>query len=192
MKRLGVISVVFMAAYPGQGAQGQGPPVETGTRLRVSTVHVGAGGSSTTVQETRFKGQLERVSHDSVWIRVGANGPLMSIERGSIHRLEISDGRRRNPGKGALWGAGVGLGLGVLAAVTLDDCTVGSGRYWFDLCDGDEDVLILGSLAAGAAWGALIGSFIKSERWVEVPPASLTLRRNGQGVSLGVEVRLRL
>jgi hypothetical protein len=120
------------------------------------------------------------------------DGPLVSIDRANIHELQISDGRKRNPGKGALWGAGVGLGLGVLAAATLDDCTVGTGRYWFDLCDGEEDILILGSIAAGAAWGALIGFFIKSERWVTVPPASLTLRRDRSGISLGVEVRLGL
>jgi hypothetical protein len=143
--------------------------------------------------DTRFSGHLDRISPDSLWIRVGStDGPLVSIDRANIHELQISDGRKRNPGKGALWGAGVGLGLGVLAAATLDDCTVGTGRYWFDLCDGEEDILILGSIAAGAAWGALIGFFIKSERWVTVPPASLTLRRDRSGISLGVEVRLGL
>jgi hypothetical protein len=134
---------------------------------------------------------LERISGDSLWVRVGSSdGTLVSIERADIHRLEISDGRKRNPGKGALWGAGVGLGLGVLAAATLDDCTVGTRWYRFDLCEGQEDVFILGSIAAGAAWGAVIGLLIKSERWVTVPPASLTLGRDAGRLSLGVEVRL--
>ena len=191
MKRLGLILVALLALLPLQRARGQDASVEAGTRVRVQTVDAGAYAGSARSLDRRFVGHLEGTSGDSLWVRVGsAAGPLVSIDRADIHELEISDGRRRNPGKGALWGAGVGLGMGLLAAATLDDCTVGTSRFWFDLCDGEEDVLILGSIVAGAAWGALVGFFIKTERWVSVPPATLTLEPGRRGVSLGFRVRL--
>lgn len=193
MKRLNLITVACLALLPMNPARAQDASAEADARIRVRTV--GGPGSVGPIApgETRFVGHLRGTSRDSLWIRMGsADGPLVSIDRAAIRRLEISDGRKRSPGRGALWGAGVGLGLGVLAAATLDDCTLGAGKFWFDLCEGEEDVLILGSVAAGAAWGALIGLFIKTERWVDVPPAALTLRPDLGGMALGVEVRLGL
>ncbi len=190
MKRFGLILVATLALLPTQRARGQDALFEAGARVRVRAVDAGAFAGSTG-SGTRFVGHLARIAGDSLWIQVGStDGPLVSIDRANIHELEISDGRKRNPGKGALWGAGVGLGLGVLAVAALDDCTMGHGSFWFDFCEGEEDVLILGSIAAGAAWGALVGLFIKSERWVAVPPAALTLRGAREGVSLGLQVRV--
>lgn len=191
MKRLCLILVASLALLPVQRVRGQDTFVEAGARVRMLTVSAGALAGAPGTAHTRFVGHLEGASRDSLRIRVGStDGPLVSIDLGDIQELEISDGRKRNPGTGALVGAGVGLGLGVLAAATLDDCTVGTSRFWFDLCEGEEDVLILGSVIAGAAWGALIGMFIKSERWVDVPPAALTLAPDRGGMALGVEVRL--
>ncbi len=191
MKRFGLILVACLALLPAHGAQGQDALVDAGTRVRVRTVDAEGYAGSSVPLAARFVGHLEGTSGDSLWIRVGStDGPLVSIDRANIHELEISDGRKRNPGRGALWGAGVGLGMGLLAVAALDDCTLGNGKFWFDLCEGQEDVLILGSIAAGAAWGAVIGLLIKSERWVAVPPASLTLGRDAGGLSLGIEVRL--
>lgn len=192
MKRLGFTLVALLALLPMQRARCQDALVEAGTRVRVRTAPTAGLAGSTATADARLVGHLQGSSGDSLWIRVGsADGPLVSIERADIRQLQISDGRRRNPGKGALLGAGVGLGVGVLAAATLDDCTVGTSRFWFDLCEGEEDVLILGSMVAGAAWGALIGMFIKSERWVDVPPAALTLGPDRGGMALGVGLRLR-
>jgi hypothetical protein len=154
-------------------------------------VDAGAYGGATGVLDTRFVGHLDETSGDSLWIRVGStDGPLVSIHRANIHELEISDGRKRNPGKGALWGAGVGLGLGILTAAAVDDCTMGYRGFWFDVCDWGEGAIVVGSITAGAALGALVGLLIKSERWVAVPPGSLTFRQDGGGFSLGLEVQV--
>lgn len=192
MKRPGLILVACLALLPIQRARCQDAFVEAGTRIRVRTADQAALAGSTAPASARLVGHLEGTSVDSLWIRVGSpDGPLVSLDRADVRELQIGGGRKRNPGTGALLGAGAGLGLGVLAAATLDDCWLGTSRFWFDLCEGDEDVLILGSIVAGAAWGALIGWFIKTERWVDVPPAALTLEPDGGGVRLGFEVRLR-
>jgi hypothetical protein len=137
MKRFGLILVATLALLPTQRARGQDALFEAGARVRVRAVDAGAFAGSTG-SGTRFVGHLARIAGDSLWIQVGStDGPLVSIDRANIHELEISDGRKRNPGKGALWGAGVGLGLGVLAVAALDDCTMGHGSFWFDFCEGE-------------------------------------------------------
>lgn len=194
MKRLGITLVASLALCPTTQARAQtGVLTETETRVRVRAVNVRAPTESDETRDARFVGYLDRVFADSVWIRLDApDGPRLSIDRANIRELEISSGRKRNAGKGALFGSGIGLGVGILAAASAGDCTMGTSRYWFDPCDGQEGVLILGSVAAGAALGALIGSLITTERWVAVPPASLTLRSERRGIRLAVEVRLRL
>ena len=51
---------------------------------------------------------------------------------------------------------------------------------------------ILGTTIGVAALGALIGTFIKTERWGEVPPATLSLlsERSRLGVALRVQLRI--
>jgi hypothetical protein len=183
--------VAFLALLPIHRVRGQDAFVEAETRVRVRAGEVGPYAGSPGTLDSRLVGHLEGTSGDSLWIRVGStDGPLVSFDRANIQQLQISDGRKRNTGKGALWGAGVGLGLGVLAVAALDDCTMGYGRFWFDFCEGEEDVLILGSIAAGAALGAVVGFLIKSARWVTVPPASVTLGRDRGGVTLGFQMQL--
>jgi len=168
----------------------QSPPLQEGTRIRVTSSVVGSGAGTSATFDSRVSGHLHRVGIDSLWLRLESpDGPLLAIARPTIHRLEIRSGRKRNPGKGALIGAGVGLGLGLLGAAALDDCALGR-NWWFELCEGDEDVLVLGSTAAGAAWGALVGLLITSERWVTVPATSLELSASRFGPGLTLRLRL--
>ena len=102
----------------------------------------------------------------------------------------MSTGKRRHPGKGALWGAGAGLGLGLLAVAALDDCAVTTRGWSFDVCGDNEDFVLLGSVAAGAAWGAAIGLLITSDRWVPMPPGALVPVVAGKQLGLALTLPL--
>jgi hypothetical protein len=193
MNRLGITALALIGLCPAVHALAQEPVVGAGTRLRVRTAEVGAAGDLAETRGTRFVGHVDRVSADSLWIHLdSADGPLLSIDRATIQELEVSSGRKRNAGKGALWGGGVGLALGILGAIAVDDCGVSINDDFFDFCDGEEATIILGSTLTLAGVGALVGLLVTSERWVEIPPASLTLRGEDGQLGLGIEVRLRL
>jgi hypothetical protein len=190
MKRLEFALAVAAAVLGPQPIMAQTTPIRAGTRIRVSFAHDDRIGSA--VNRPGVVGRLDRTGADSIWLRIDPpDGPLLTIDRTYIDRLEISGGRKRNPVRGALWGAGVGLGIGLLTAATLDDCTVRSRHWSFDLCRGNEDVLIVGDMVAGAAAGALVGLFITSERWLAIPPASLVLAVRPD-TRLGIALRLPL
>jgi hypothetical protein len=189
MKRLGTALVVLAAFHIPNHVEAQSGPLSAGTRIRVRAADVGVG-SATGKATAALVGHLLGAGADSLWLRVDPpDGPLLAIDRATIRQLEVSAGQKRNAGKGALWGAGVGLGLGLLAVAALDDCMAGTQGWWIDPCEGDEDVLILGNVAAGAAWGALIGLLITSERWVTLPHTSLILGDAGDGVGLVLGVQ---
>lgn len=167
----------------------QGPPsAMTRVRLRIESPGGGTRSGPWVV------GNLARVNTDTLWLRVARpDGPLASIDRASIRALETSRGRRRHPGQGALWGAGAGLGLGLLALTALDDCAVATGGWSFDICGNNEDVVLLGSVVAGAAWGAVVGLLITTERWVAMPGLQLApvATRHGLGLALQLSARRR-
>jgi hypothetical protein len=189
MKRFGLALIALGAVLSPEQILAQSALPATETRIRVRTVDVGAPGSTQT--HDWVEGRLHRVGADSLWLRAGSlDGPLLSIDRATIRELEIAGGRERNPGKGALLGTGVGLVMGLLAVATLDDCGVATRGWSFDLCSGNEDVLILGSMAAGSAWGAVVGLLITSERWVTVPQASLIHGESGMGTRLVLGFRM--
>ena len=163
-----VLAVAAMALGSGSATAQNRPPEMARIRLRTTTPDNG------TPSRGWVLGHLERIGADTLWLRVGRpDGPLAAIDRGAIRQMEMSNGRRRHPGKGALWGAGAGLGLGLLAVAALDDCAVTTRGWSFDICRGNEDFVLLGSVAAGAAWGTVVGLLITSERWVTMPAASL-------------------
>ncbi len=192
MKRLGLLLMAFFALQPPADASAQSAPMAAGARVRVHAFDLSGASWAIEGGSGRLVGYLDRVGRDSLWIRLNSPvGPLLSIDRSTVRQLEISGGRKRHPGTGALVGTGAGLVMGLLAVAALDDCALGTDGWWFDLCDGDEDVLILGSMVAGAAWGTLVGLLITSERWVAVPPASLTLRPMRGGIGVGLEFSLR-
>ncbi len=188
MKRFFMASLVLFGLLGPELSRAQSTLPPPTTRVRLRTAHDGGMTGASAVQ---VAGHLYRIGADSLWLRVDSpDGPLLSIGRAGIRRMEISSGRERNPEKGALWGAGAGLGLGLLAIATLDECTVRTTGWSFDLCAGNEDFLILSNVVAGAAWGALIGLLVTSERWETVPQASLIPGEMDGGIGLAVGFRL--
>jgi len=185
MKRLWITLALATVGQQPAITQSQ-PSATTKVRLQTESPGPGAPGGRWIV------GYLDQVGRDTMRLRLDrTDGPLIEIDRGSIRRLETSAGRRRHPGRGALWGAGAGLGLGLLALTALDHCAVTTGGWSFDICRDNEGVVVLGSVVAGAAWGAVVGLLITSDRWVPMPGARFApvVTRDGLGLALRLPLR---
>lgn len=170
--RVLVCLFVLYAALVGSPARAQDSeswPL-VGQRVRVSTAS----------REKQSVGTLTGM--DRIRLVVSdENGVPTSIPRTDVTRLEVSDGKRSNAGKGALVGALIGIGLGL--TYVADNCSEGCGNVAGGL-------LTLGAM--GGAIGAAIGAPIRTERWRSVPvsrTASLQLdltRSRGVQVALAV------
>ncbi len=113
-------------------------------------------------------------SGPSLVVRVSDTDELRELPIGAIETLERFTGRKRNALKGAIWGAGFNLVFSLPVQLGCDD----SYSFYKYCYDGVGDWAL--SIGFGAAFGALIGFFVKSDRWTEVP-----IDRRPPQVSLG-------
>jgi hypothetical protein len=130
-------------------------------------------------------GTLVAVDADTLRLRVADSAPVVSVARATIGRLDVSGGRHSNAGRGAVYGAAVLGGLGLLAGVACAN----SDTYTWVRCDGgDVAALTVWGAAFGAGFGALIGAMSHREDWqsagVDHARVSLGPRGVGVGVSL--------
>ena len=115
-----------------------------------------------TTDAGRFVGRWLGRTADSLSI-AGARNEPMGFAAASVRNLEISAGRKRRTGSGAVIGLATGLVGGLVTAAVL--CNDGCG----DL-HGFVLVVVAGLGAGGGLLiGAIIGSQIRSERWEPVP-----------------------
>jgi len=159
--------------------------LQPGARVRVEAPGIVAG---------RYVGTVLSRSADTLMLGAPNAAPV-AVPIGRITNAEVSRGSSRllGAGRGIMWGVPIGLGVGVLAAVSSDNpdglyCPYSSG------CGGETSGsykagLIVGGTVAGAAWGALIGALVGRERWerFEVTPRSAFDFRDGR-TRLGVAV----
>lgn len=128
-------------------------------------------------------GTLVGVEDDSLTVQFGGrqNRKVQTVPRASITTLEVSRGRERHIGMGAMVGAMVGfVGVGALV--------VASGGSAGD----DLAAAVMGvGAAVGAGLGAFGGAMMQTDRWQEVQPGSVQI---GVGPTRGggVEVQVRL
>jgi hypothetical protein len=117
---------------------------------------------------------------------------LVQDADGAEHRVTLSPGVRIQQSAGyhrhTLTGLGVGSAVGLLTgAVLVADCTRGGRGEDNPLCW----LRMIATVPAGAAAGTLIGTFIRTERWTEVPEsrASLHIQPMNGRTAVGLAIR---
>jgi hypothetical protein len=129
---------------------------DSGSRVRVTT----------NVRSQRpLVGTLISVDTDSFRLRASTTRKLVALPTASIVRVERSRNRRTNPGGGAVLGAAIGGGTGLLLGLLAS--TEKDSFYEVDGGDVVTGALVLAALGGGL--GALIGAVSHREQWDEVP-----------------------
>ncbi|HXL53814.1 MAG TPA: hypothetical protein VN945_11835 [Gemmatimonadales bacterium] len=127
-------------------------------------------------------GVLVTQDRDSLRIRPRPDAPPAAFSRSRIAGVEASLGRHGHAGTGAL----VGLVAGGAAGAALGGSC--SGDF---LCPGaGGGALLLGG--TGLLFGALVGVFVRSERWEQVYENPVQVGFAAPGRGLGVRVSIRL
>ena len=136
--------------------QPAGAQADSGSRVRVTT-NVGL--------QRRWTGALISAGADSVRLTSSRDGRVVSFPTATVMRLEQSHDRRTNAGGGAVIGAliggGTGLVLGLLASSEDDS--------WFEVGPGEIAAASLTLAAMGGGLGAIIGAVSHRERWEPMP-----------------------
>ncbi|MEZ4699194.1 MAG: hypothetical protein R2834_02600 [Rhodothermales bacterium] len=137
---------------------------------------------------TPFTGDFERF-HDDV-LSIARRGASLRIPAQAILQLDVSRGTQRNTWRGAALGAAAGmLGVGIAAYSRSEGCD----EHAFCVFDrGYPAALgITFGMVAGGAVGVVVGSFVRTPKWVsvEVPVANGVFKPQA---SAGIGVRIRL
>lgn len=171
-----IVIVPLLAVLPifpsGLSAQTK-PPVEVGSRVRVTVPHLGIENQSAFFQTLRSDTLYLFVTQDGGAI---ISAPLTSVtEFAALRRTS----RRTVPG--ALIGSAVGFSAGVIVlAVAHEGCEGGGFLSWGRRSCGTappaaELAPVAGALL-GAGIGAVIGYLIKTDRWEEVRLGQLSVQ----------------
>src|SRR2546422_10848935 len=170
MRHVALLLRVLLALARGVVAQDT-LKIEAGERVRLTL----SSGRSAVV------GVLVTQDRDSLRVQPRPDAPPVAFSRADVVGAEASLGTHGHAGTGAL----VGLVAGGVAGAAL-----GSGCSDEFLCPGPGGgALLLGG--TGLLFGALVGVFVRSERWEPVHPEVLgiavlkTRRGLGVGVSIG-------
>lgn len=181
-KMLIISTVLFCNIFPVAEAQVKG--IEKGDKIRVT-----APGEFT----SKRTGIVTDVTGDS--LQFMHRDSSINVSLASISRLELSTGKKRSAGRGALIGAGsLGLTLGLIMMSTDESCSSDEG--WcidlFSRSDSFKLGLVSGALLGGVS-GAIIVHFIIRDRWekIELEPVALLSQTNGRISAIGIRLRFR-
>lgn len=163
------IAILAALALP---ARAQLTEMQPGVRVRIVAPGIVAG---------RYVGTV--LTRDADTVQLGAPGTApVKIPFARITSVEVSRGSSRALGaaRGVVWGAPIGLVIGVVAAAGTDE-----DPYCFDSCSTSGSYkagIIATSTLAGALWGAGIGAIVGRERWerFEIAPRSAFDLRHGR------------
>lgn len=116
-----------------------------------------------------------------------ASADTLWIDRASIRKMEMVYGEKAQTLRGALYGGIIGLFGGfVAAAIETESC---KGEF---LCGVSYLLFPPAGALGGTFIGAIVGTFVKTEKWMEVPrrdyDVAIALRPGGSG-RVGVVVR---
>ena len=149
---------------------------------QTTTLHPGQRVRVTSTSSKDVTGVVSQVRADSIVVFTEPAGATIALATADVRKVDVSRGRSAAEGakKGALWGGGIGAGFAVLVAAI-----VASDKNTYQ-----NNVYSVGDFAAntvggGLVWGAIIGAFVKAERWDHVafqPRVGLT----SAGVSISI------
>jgi hypothetical protein len=138
------------------------PELSVGDRIRAGTV-----GSSA------IEGDVLEILGGTITVRTSEGFPIQEerISLAQLERMDVVRGKKRNTLKGLAWGGGIGTAFGLILGA-------GSGEaalYQFGLY--------------GAFWGAIIGTFVKSDRWVPVNLGAIRTLPAAGGFAIRLSIR---
>jgi hypothetical protein len=139
------LAAVLLVPLPLQAEEAH--PVGRGSHVRVSATSVAK----------RVEGYVESIDNTTLTLRSDDRSRI-ALPLSTVTNLELAVGRRGHAKMGAL----IGTGFGVLSLAVLcqgEDCFQSSGDY-------GAAVLVT---ATTAAVGALIGTLIKTDKWIVIP-----------------------
>ena len=122
-------------------------------------------------------GEMVQLTYDTLVIVPEGNGPAQTFYPGDVRKIEVSQGKRSNVGKGAWIGAAAGAVAGFI---------IGYAQGPTDVCTEFGCGAALGAVfgAGGALVGMGVGAATSGERWVEAempatPPVALNVGKDG-------------
>ena len=163
---LAALAVLAMLSGTERARADEIAPVAAGTRVRLTTA--GATGFMGTAQ-----GTLIRLAPGTLGVVDEERGAIVAVPDANVIRVQTSPGRRRHARTGFLIGAAVGVGAVLLSTSDPEadcglevhqPCTSGLRAGW---------AAFGGALYGGI--GALIGHFVRTETWTDVPVGRIHL-----------------
>ena len=161
-------------------ADAQLAELQPGARVRLQAPEAVAG---------RLEATVIARARDTVTLTTPRGAPI-PVPLAAITAAEGSRGRSHRDGavKGLAWGAGAGLAVGLLSAVTYD---AGSDACGAEPCENDlsPGEVVAGGFMTGALLGAGIGAIKGAEHWERLTiPARVVVRRSHDGLTLGLAI----
>ena len=144
--------------------------------------------SSSSNLSDKLIGTIDAVRNDTLVLVASDPSVPWTLPFRSIAKLEVSAGEGSASGIGAAIGCLSGLVIGgaVGYAVGNESCGSGGGLGSIDFCvekPASAVLLALGGGLVGAGIGALVGSYIKTERWAYVQLENIRVGPAPQTVS---------
>ena len=181
MRTIVLLSLMGALSMPGGLTAQTVPPLEPGSRVRVSVRRIG---SDLLVRKV---GSLLAVRRDSLFLKEAGTNDSTVVALTQVSRIEVSRGRRGHTLQGMGIGLLAGAGFGALIGYASGDDEAG----FLSFSAGDKAVLGgMGGGILGTLIGAIGGS-ARTDSWVDVPVRRVNiglLPTRSRGAGLGVTV----
>lgn len=186
LARVTIATLMLIGGLSASLAGQQPGPVPAGSYVRVT-----GAGNPTWTQEGRFRA----ISGDTLILDAPEFTTPFTVTMRSVARIETRVGRFRHTKSVARIGALVGLGVGISSAIAAanNNCGIGPTQNGWDsirtgFCWGGIVLMPAAMTLGGYGLGALVGHFIVTDTWVDVPlehvRVSVAPRGHGAGIGL--------
>jgi hypothetical protein len=130
---------------------------------QTTALHPGQRVRVTSTSSKDVTGVVSQARTDSIVVFTEPTGATITFATPDVRKVDVSRGRSAAEGakKGALWGAGIGAGFAVLIAAIAASDNNQNAHY-------NVGEFAANMVGGGLTWGAVIGAFVKAERWDHV------------------------